>query len=122
MNNFQNTEEADELFKTLLDHFNNASKDAVKIINPAPYFSLLKTAAQLTCLLKKSFPSGEIKIHIDDTFNMGSISTEFEILTIDDTAVFAEIVRAADNMEIYPLTNGKSMLDITFQSVLKTLS
>ena len=64
---------------------------------------------------------GQIAIDVDQIFNLGSISVELDTLTIDKPQIFADIICKADNFEIYPLTNGRIKLDLTFQSVLKSI-
>lgn len=123
MNTNPNTEaeKVEETLDALLDFFRENQKDSVKIINPTNYYSLLKTAAELTDLLRKTMPDGELEISIDDFFNSGAITVEFDLLTIYEPDTFAKIIQHASNVEIYPLTNGRAKMDLTFQSVLKTL-
>ncbi|MDO4562606.1 MAG: hypothetical protein Q4C12_02095 [Clostridia bacterium] len=113
--NFEN------LFDVLVEFFNTLPKDRVKIINFKRYQQMLKTAAMLKECLSKTMCEGEITIDVTEQFNLGSVSTTLDSLTIDNPSEFINIVSQADNFEIYPLTNGKIRIDITFQSVLKTI-
>lgn len=120
----QNYEENN--FETVLDGLmgfvKSMPKSQVKMLNLSRYKLMLRTAAQLTELLKRTAPDGELEINVDPTFNLGSITVELDMLTVDEPLAFADVVYKADNFEIYPLTNGKIRFDITFQSVLKTIS
>lgn len=80
-----------------------------------------RPAAELTELLRKTVSEGELEIDVDPTFNLGSITVELDSLSVDEPLAFADVIYKADNFEIYPLTNGKIRLDVTFQSVLKTI-
>lgn len=120
-NNF-NEHEFNTTLDALLEFLEFLPESTVKIINPYRYQLLMKTAAQLTELLRKTMSEGEINITIDDKFNLGSISVELTDLSVCDPLAFADIVYKSDNFEIYPLTNGNIRLDITFQGVLKTLA
>lgn len=122
MNNYFEENEYETTFDALVDYIKCLPKATVKMINPSRYKLLMKTAAQLTELLRKTQPEGEIDIEINDLLNLGSISTELDLLTIEEPLAFADVIYTADNFEVYPLTNGKIRLDITFHSILKNLA
>ena len=122
MNNYFEENEYETTFDALVDYIKCLPKATVKMINPSRYKLLMRTAAQLTDLLRKTQPEGEIDIEINDLLNLGSISTELDLLTIEDPLAFADVIYTADNFEVYPLTNGKIRLDITFHSILKNLA
>ena len=119
----QNYEENnfDTVLEGLMGFMKSLPKSQVKMLNPSRYKLMLRTAAQLTDLLKKTVSDGELEIDVDPTFNLGSITVELDSLSIDEPLAFADVIYKADNFEIYPLTNGKIRLDVTFQSVLKTI-
>lgn len=115
-NEFENTMEG------LMDFLEELSQATVKIINIERYKLMLQTAAKLTNLLRVTSSEGEINIEINKMFNLGAISFETDSLTITSPTAFADLIYNADNFEIYPLCNGKVRVDITFQSVLKSIS
>ena len=119
----QNYEENnfETVLEGLMGFMRSMPKSQVKMLNPSRYKLMLRTAAQLTDLLRKTVSDGEIEINVDTTFNLGSITVELDSLSVDEPRAFADIIYKADNFEIYPLTNGKIRLDVTFQSVLKTI-
>ena len=119
----QNYEENnfDTVLEGLMGFMKSLPKSQVKMLNPSRYKLMLRTAAQLTDLLRKTVSDGELEIDVDPTFNLGSITVELESLSVDEPLAFADVIYKADNFEIYPLTNGKIRLDVTFQSVLKTI-
>lgn len=119
----QNYEENnfDTVLEGLMGFMKSLPKSQVKMLNPSRYKLMLRTAAQLADLLRKTVSDGELEIDVDPTFNLGSITVELDSLSVDEPLAFADVIYKADNFEIYPLTNGKIRLDVTFQSVLKTI-
>ena len=119
----QNQEERnyDTVLEGLLDFMRNIPQPQLKMINLPRYKLMLKTAAQLTEMLKKATPNGTIDVDVDPVFNLGSVTVELDDLSVTNPLAFANIICKADNFEIYPLTNGKIRFDITFHSVLKTI-
>lgn len=119
----QNYEENnfDTVLEGLMGFMKSLPKSQVKMLNPSRYKLMLRTAAQLTDLLRKTVSDGELEIDVDPTFNLGLITVELDSLSVDEPLAFADVIYKADNFEIYPLTNGKIRLDVTFQSVLKTI-
>ena len=119
----QNYEENnfETVLEGLMGFMKSMPKSQVKMLNPSRYKLMLRTAAQLTDLLRKTVSDGELEINVDPTFNLGSITVELDSLSVDEPLAFADVIYKADNFEIYPLTNGKIRLDVTFQSVLKTI-
>ena len=119
----QNYEENnfETVLEGLMGFMRSMPKSQVKMLNPSRYKLMLRTAAQLTDLLRKTVSDGELEINVDPTFNLGSITVELDSLSVDEPLAFTDVIYKADNFEIYPLTNGKIRLDVTFQSVLKTI-
>ena len=121
MNNNFNENEFETTLDALVEYINLLPKATVKMLDFTRYNTLMRTAAQLTKLLQASTPAGQIDIELNETFNLGSISVELDSLTVENPLAFADLICKADNFEIYPLTNGKIRLDITFQGILKSL-
>ena len=122
MKDYFEENEFETTFDALVDYIRHLPKATVKMINPSRYKLLMRTASQLTDILRKTTPEGELNIEIDDMFNIGSISVELDSLTVENPLAFADAIYKADNFEIYPLTNGRIRLDITFHGVLKNLA
>ena len=121
MNNNFEEKNYDTAFDALLDFINFLPKNTVKMIDFDRYKTVMQTAAELKDILVEAGAEGEFEIDICDTFNAGSIKAELEELTVLNTRQFAVMIGKADNFEIYPKTNGKLQLNISFQSVLKTI-
>ena len=68
--NFENA------FDALLGFFASLPKSTLKMINPNKYVLMLKTASDLTNLLKENTESGEVNIEVDETFNSGYVSVQ----------------------------------------------
>ena len=114
-------EQYTEFFRALLSFFDYYSEGTVKMIDFDRYAVLMKTAAELKQFLAETDEQGELEIELDERFEMGTISTRLNDLTVMDPSRFAAMIAAADNFEIYPRTDGTLQLIITFQSVLKTI-
>lgn len=114
-NSFENALDA------LIAHLQELPKSTVKLINPKRYLIMMKAAAKLQQFLSQSVPEGEIEISLEEDFNLGAVSIELNDLSINDTEAFSSILRTADNLEIYPLTNERIKLELTFQGILKSV-
>ena len=121
MNNEFEEKNYDTTFEALLDFINAMPKGTVKMIDFERYKTMMQTAAELKDILAETNAQGEIEIDVCDTFNAGFVKTELDDLTVMNTKQFAAMIKKADNFEIYPRTDGKIQLNITFQSVLKTI-
>lgn len=103
----------------LLDYFNLLPKATVKLLNISRYQLLMETAAALQKVLAESLQEGSLMIDIDADFNLGSISGELPELSVMNPKELSDILKYADNYEIYPLTNGNLRFDVVFQNILK---
>lgn len=63
------------------------------------------SGVDITCQLHEPFKS------------MGSICLIGTSIECKDSKVFAEIIRSADATEVYPLTDGRVKLDLTFRGL-----
>lgn len=93
----------------------------MKLLVVSKYKQMLVAASKLKTLLCISGESGEIEVNLHREFNMGTITAEIKSLTVHETTLFTEMIKDADNFEIYPLVNGNIKIGIAFQSVLKTI-
>lgn len=114
-------EEYDDCLDGLLAFLASLPQQSVKLLNVPKYKQMLIAASRLKDLLCLSGESGEIEINLHREFNMGSITAEIPSFTVREPALFIELVKEADNFEIYPLVNGNIKIGISFQSVLKTI-
>lgn len=114
-------EEYDDCLDGLLAFLASLPQESVKLLNIPKYKQMLIAASRLKDLLCMSGESGEIEINLHREFNMGSIIAEIPSFTVREPALFLELIKEADNFEIYPLVNGNIKIGISFQSVLKTI-
>lgn len=114
--------EYETAFDALIGFLDSLPKSKVKMINIERYKKMMEAAAELKDILAESSYQGEIEISIYDEFNMGTVKTRLDDLTVMNTAKFAAMIAKADNFEIYPRTDGKIQLAIAFQSVLKSIA
>ena len=96
-------------------------QSTLKIVDINNYSKLIKAADALKNLLYQSVNEAVITAQIDTTFNMGTISVEASELIIQNASAFYDAVSECDNFDIYALTNGNIRIDITFQSVLRSI-
>lgn len=61
------------------------------------------------------------QVEIDPLFHLGSISIEVEDISELDISNFNIALSDADIFEIYPLSNGKLRLELTFHGILKAI-
>ena len=118
---FDELEDFADPLDDLIALFEDAPKESVKILNIPKYKKMLAAASQLRYLLNMAGEAGEVEVDILDEFDMGSISAEITSFTVYEPVLFGELVRGADNFDIYPLVNGNIKIDIAFQSVLITI-
>ena len=118
----ENEFEFETALDALIEFFDFLPKNTVKMIDFERYKTMMQTAAELQKILAESVGEGELDIDICDMFNMGSISVRLADLTVRNIPQFVRMISKADNFEIYPRTDGTMQLNITFQSVLKTLA
>ena len=116
-----NDYEFDPAVDALIAYLNLLPKETVKIIDFDRYKIMMQTASELKDILVQNHEEGQLDIDICDMFNMGSITTQLSDLTICNIPQFTRMLSKADNFEIYPRTDGNIQLNITFQSVLKTV-
>jgi|GEM_PF-4375839 len=116
MNN-SNENSIDELMAIV----DGLQKSTLKIVDINNYSKLIKAANALKNFLHQSATNAEVTVQIDTTFNLGSISAEVSELIIQNASSFYDAVSECDNFDIYALTNGNIRIDITFQSVLRSI-
>lgn len=94
----------------------------VKVIDFVRYTTMLQTAAELRQILAEHGANGHVDIVLCNPFNVGAVTARLTDLTVDNIPQFIQMVSRADNFEIYPRTDGTMQLDLTFQSVLKSIA
>lgn len=113
--------DCEAVLNELLDYIGPFPKPAAKLLDIDRYRQLMAAAANLQKMLSGAVPDGCLTTDIDRNFNLGSISVELPELFAPDPQTFSDILKDADNFEIYPLANGNLRLDITFQRMLKSI-
>ena len=121
MNEYFDENEFDTTLDALIEYVYSLPKPKLKIINPERYRLMLQCAAELAALLRETTETAEVNIDINDFFSTGAVSVVLNSLTVYDPAAFSQLISHAENFEIYPLTNGKIRLAISFHSVLETI-
>lgn len=68
--------------------------------------------------LKKIISGAKITMHLHEPFNsMGYISIIGENYSINNPTLFASICKSASNIEVYPQTDGKVVINISFHRI-----
>ena len=98
----------------MVDESKPAVLNPIKIQQMQFAYGVLKyltkgTGAKLTYALNEPFKS------------MGSISVEGKNLTFTNAEWFARAAEFASNTEVYPLTNGKVRMTLTFHSIARLM-
>lgn len=94
------------------------SEKKTRIINPIRYLELLRTKKAVDDLLDQNGETELSSIRFHHAFSSASISAEVEMLEIHDMRKLCDAAKNASNIELYPLTNGKIRVALTFQKVL----
>lgn len=118
---YGNDYEHDETIDALLAILGSLPKNTVKMIDFARYKTMMQTAAEMKNILCENYTEGQFDIDICELFDIGSIKIQLSDLTICNIPKFTKMISKADSFEIYPRTDGKIQLNITFQSMLKAI-
>ena len=106
---------------TLLDYIRFMHRSNVKVLNFERYILMCEAVMNLKLLFRELGEENCIFIEIIKEFNVGTVTVELTDFSIKNIKLFFQVILNADSFEIYPLTNGNIRLDITFQSVLKSV-
>lgn len=75
-------------------------------------------------VIKKAVTGEDVEFFCEvnkPVLSVGSISVEGKILAVADPNWFHVVASLASNMEIYPLTNGKTLMTFTFHGLTKSI-
>ena len=114
-------EEPNDCLEGLLAFFAAIPKETTKLLNVPKYREMLDAASHLKDLLSQFGESGMIEINVHPEFNLGAVTAEVTSLTVENPDLLIEVLKSADNFEVYPLVNGNIKIEIAFQSVMNTL-
>ena len=114
--------EEDAELEGIMELLKQLPQSPVKVIDFVRYTTMLQTAAELRQILAEHGAKGHVDTEICNQFNLGAVTPRLSYLTVDNIPQFVRMVSKADNFEIYPRTDGTIQLDLTFQSVLKSIA
>ena len=104
------------LFRKL---FEDDAKPAAVVV---PRLKQMEFAYAVMKYLTKDIPGCKLSYKLYEPFkNVGSISVEAEELYFIQREWFARAAEFANNMEIYPLTNGRVRLSLGFIGISKPI-
>ena len=113
--------EFDETLEALFCFMDSIPESRLKMVNIVKYKKMMQTAALLKNALAETEDSFEINCEVIEKFNIGSVSVELDALSINNTSKFAALINSTDCFEIYPLSNDRIRLELTFQAILKSI-
>ena len=113
--------EFDETLEALFCFIDSIPESRLKMVNIIQYKKMMQTAALLKNVLAETEESFEINCEVIEKFNIGSVSVELDSLSINNPSKFAAVINSADCFEIYPLSNEKIRIELSFQAILKSL-
>ena len=111
----------DETLEALYSFIDSIPEQRLKMINIVKYRKMMQAAALLKNTLAQTENCFEINCEIFEKFNIGSVSVEVDALSVNSPEMFSDVIDTADCFEIYPLTSNKIRIELTFQSILKSL-
>lgn len=108
-------------FDDFVEFIKSLPQSTVKIINPPRYRAMMESASELKNVLANEYEDGEISVQINEMFLIGAVSVALEDFSVSDMPRFIKALKAADCFDVFPLTNGKIRVELTFQGVLKSV-
>ena len=105
----------DEEFMTILDQLKTYINSEKTFIENPFRMNEFRKAIKIAATL---FPEAKIEVK-DDPLQMGATILHIEDYDLDitETNTFAELIKSADNWEIYPCENGNVCLAAVFNGV-----
>lgn len=121
MNENRFNEECEEFAAVdMLVEWVRANAPRTQMLNVPRYGEVVLAKARLDRLLAE-IGAGPCSLELQPLFGVASLLVELEDLEVGNISDFTEVVRQANNFEIYPLVNGKIQLAITFFSVMQKI-
>ena len=99
----------DEL-EPIIRQLKGMKKPKITMLCPGQCAKMYRAAA----LLERCCPEGRIELGIQPDFFLGSVRAEAEDFAEIKAMQLAEAFSLADLAEIYPLTNGRIRIELTF--------
>lgn len=99
---------------------------AVEQEESEPHVLNIPRVLQMTCAFRQikriAWPDWQISCSMHEPYtSMGVISIEASEFTFESMTILSQILIAASNVEIYPLTNGNLRMNITFHGITKRM-
>lgn len=123
----ENNEELDEEFfyegsplNALLEVIEaEQQKNKVYIVNPLRLAEMKKAFYDIRRIVLPVSPDAIIECKIDEVYRVhGHIRIETDEIEVQDTKEFINAIRTSDGLEIYPTTNDKLRMALTYSNVL----
>lgn len=95
----------------------DAAEPTVRVLNIERYRDMMRAEAVLHELLTEGHATGRVETKVHPGFCSGAVSAEIDNLCILRPQSFCDLISRTDNFEVYPLTNGKMRLDLTFNGM-----
>jgi hypothetical protein len=93
-----------------------------EILPMADNATRIELAKECFTSLKEIVSDAKIVLHLHEPFkSMGYISIDGKNYSINNPALFATICKSASNIEVYPRTDGKVTINITFHKISEVI-
>lgn len=117
----QESFDADDFLEidALIEYLRELPRREVQIINPARVMQFRFAGAMAKKVLRDTKCNAKIKCHQDECMpSVGVIDIEGDSIDIVDIEGFSRVGEFANNVEVYPLTNGKVRMSYSFYRLM----
>lgn len=125
MNNCENDEllRDEEKFPVLeaMCQLMRMTPDRTKLLEVERWKEMLTAKEFLEEILREIGEETTVRIHMDLSFSAAALTVELEDFYVLKPEKFVEIIRLADNFEVYPLRNGGMRMGFTFCRMMRTV-
>lgn len=122
MSNWENDEALEEWFDQFVEHLKSLRRDSIKILNLSRYRQLIMAKKRLLCLLSQDGAEDTVvSVQMNPEMGYGALRMEAPIFLTERIPSFFAAVATADNMEIYPLTDGTLRMALMFYGMFDRL-
>ena len=125
MNNYENDKllQDEEKFPVLeaMCQLMRMTPDRTKLLEVERWKEMLTAKEILEEILREMGEETAVRIQMELSFSAAALTVELEDFYVLKPEKFVEIIRLADNFEIYPLLNGGMRMGFMFYRMMKTV-
>jgi len=117
MENYEFNENLEPTIDFIIEQIKSQPVPAMMVSNFKRFSELFHSRSLLQLLLSDSDYELKVEVNTDPMFSYGCIHIETDDLIIRDFSLFSSAVLKADNIEFYPLLNGKLRISLMFSNI-----